>query len=366
MRLFDDIPRTHQGIAAPNEDTFSFLDRSAWRESESVRESLGVFFRRYPKEARAELKSKFRSQFTSAFTELFLHDLLLRLGCEITVHPVLGETASRPDFLARFPHGEEIIVEAVLVTELSNKERARNARLNALYDTIERNVKSPNFWLCLGPVFNPDAVPAHAPIWKFIKKRIAHLDPNVVAEASSNAPANALPKWTYRHADGFELEICVIPKSPEYRNNPEIRAIGAFPGQARWGGSGSALREAITGKAKKYGSLAKPFIVAVNTVGAWGTERDDLVEALYGAKEPMEKSDAVWNPTKNKRLSGVLVTKAWPLNIQSADLCLYHNPFATRPCVELPWKISQSFRRDSGMQWREGIKSAELFQLSDN
>lgn len=366
MPLFDDIQRTQCEPADLTEDTFSFLNRSASSEYESVREVLEGFFSRYPSTERTELKSKCRSQFDTAFFELFIHELLLRLGCQVTVHPILDGTTSTPDFLARFPSGEEVILEAVIATDLSDEERASNARLDALYDTINRNVNSPNFFLCLGPIHNQDAVPPPEKIWKFIKTKIADLNPDLVTEGIENRRANALPQWTYRHANGFELEFCAIPKSPGTRDKPAIRPIGAFPGRARWGGSSSALKKAIKGKATKYGTLNKPFVVVVNAISKWGTGRDDEVEALFGSQESNAKPDAVWNHTKNTRLSGVLITKVSPWSIHCAPLCLYHNPFAKRPCLDFPWEIPQSIRQDSQMHWLEGRKPTELFHLPEN
>ena len=289
--------------------------------------------------------------------------VLLRLGCEITVHPTLDGTDSKPDFLARFPLGEHVIVEAVLATDLSDNERAREARLNALYHAINSKVVSPDFFLCLGPISNPDALPAPRKILKFIKEMIAGLNPDRAAEAIQSGRGNALQRWTYRDKNGFELELSAIPRSPDTRGNPEIRPIGAFPSQARWGGSSAALKKAIKGKAKKYGPLDKPFVVAVNASSKWGTGRDDAVEALFGSKLLGRKPDAVWSGAKNTRLSGVLVTAVVPWSIHCAPVCLYHNPFATRPCRELPWKIPQAIARDSEMEWLVGSNFAELFQL---
>ena len=98
MNLFENILRTDCGPATHTEDTFSFLNRSAWPASEAVRNLLESFFGRYPSSESAELKCKFRAQFESAFFELFLHELLLRLGCEVVVHPNLHGTDNKTRF----------------------------------------------------------------------------------------------------------------------------------------------------------------------------------------------------------------------------------------------------------------------------
>jgi hypothetical protein len=359
MNLFDDILRTHRGPATHTEDTFSFLNRSAWPASEGVRNLLESFFRRYPSSESAELKSKFETQFDSAFFELYLHELLLRLDCEVAVHPTLIGTGAKPDFLARFHQGQKVIMEAAIATDRTDKERARDARLNALYDAINSKTISPNFFICLGPIPDRDAVPTPKKIRKFIKERIAGLNPDIVEHAVRSGYGS--PRWTYRDEGGFELEITAVPKSPESRGNPEVRPIGAYPGEVRWGDSRAVLKKSIDSKATKYGELDRPFVIAVNA--NWGTGRDVVGKALFGSKAFHDESDGVWNPTRNTRLSGVLVTTVVPWNVHCAPLCLYHNPFAKQSCRDITWRIPQAIARDSGMQWLEGSNSAELFEL---
>ncbi len=293
MNLFDDILRTHRRPATHTEDTFSFLNRSASPASERIRNLLESFFRRYPSSESAELKRKFETQFDSAFFELYLHELLLRLGCEVTVHPTLNGTDAKPDFLARFRQGQEVIVEAVLATDCTDKERARDARLIVLHDAINSKMISPNFFICFGPMPDRDAVPTPKKIRKFIKERIAGLDPDVVAHAIRIGCGS--PRWTYRDEGGFELEITVFP---------------------------AALKKSIDYKATKYGELDKPFVIALNATSKWGAGRDVVVKALFGSKESGDKSDGVWNATRNTRLSGVLVTTVLPWSIHCAPLCL--------------------------------------------
>jgi hypothetical protein len=62
---------------------------------------------------------RLKVDFPSAFFELFLHELLLRLGCNVEVHPDPGTGSSRrPDFLVTDPDGQQFFLEAVLATDL--------------------------------------------------------------------------------------------------------------------------------------------------------------------------------------------------------------------------------------------------------
>jgi hypothetical protein len=296
-----------------------------------------------------------------------LHELLFRLGCEVTVHPTVDGTSSKPDFIARFAEGKEVVVEAVLATDISHQERKRTARLNALYDEINRKVVSPNFFLGFGQISNPDAVPSPRKLRKFIQRVISDIDPDVVSVAVRTG--YPLPKWTYQDENGFEVEISAIPKTTDTRGNSSHRAIGAFPVEVRFGGSSPALKKAIKSKATKYGALERPFVVAVNATSKWGTNRDDVVEALFGGTGMDDNAYPVWNgPTgpQNRRISAVCVTTVWPWNVNCADLCLYHNPCAKLPCSDLRWRIPQAISTGCGIDWLEGSRSAELFQLPND
>ena len=98
VHLFDTIKRTHIGLGKHTEDAYSFLNRSAWPTSENVRNLLESYFLRYPSDEREELKIKFKSQFDSAFFGLLLHELLLRIGAEVSVHPTSTDVCNpEPD-----------------------------------------------------------------------------------------------------------------------------------------------------------------------------------------------------------------------------------------------------------------------------
>ena len=90
MRLFDDVPRS-MGPRASNSTTWEFLNLSSAPDVALVREELERWFARYPDAERRELAARFRTEnggdTLAPFFELFLHELLLRLGCSIEVHP---------------------------------------------------------------------------------------------------------------------------------------------------------------------------------------------------------------------------------------------------------------------------------------
>lgn len=331
MSLFDNFNRTYGAPALNNEDKFHFYNRSAWPASARIRDTLETWFTHYPDKCKAELKARLQSEFDSAFHELFLHELLLRIGCEVSVHPSAGNhSKTHPDFLAKFPSGAEVFVEAVLSEGESDEEKSRHALLNTLYDEINK-IKSPDFFLGIVSIDNPEGIqPSGRKIRIFLNQKLKSLNPDQISE---------VPRWIFR--DGkFELEAFPIPKSPQSRGKPGHRFIGGEPGGVHWGGSAATLQSSITRKAKQHGRVNKPYIVAINSLSVWGTDEDDISKALYD-------SQGVF--ANYSRISAVLVTEVYPSNVPVAPICLYHNPYAAKPCTGFPWRVNQGAYRVKGV-----------------
>lgn len=91
LNLFDDAKRDSLYPAKYADPIFPFLNRTARVEFERIRQELEKWFSHYPtsdqKEFRAQFRSSIDAQHQAAFFELFLHELLLKMECKITVHP---------------------------------------------------------------------------------------------------------------------------------------------------------------------------------------------------------------------------------------------------------------------------------------
>ncbi len=345
MNLFDNFDRSYTAPALNNEDKFHFYNRSAWLASAHIRETLEACFTHYPDSDKVQLKARFQSEFDSAFYELFLHELLLKIGCEVSVHPEVGNhSKTHPDFLAKFPSGAEVFIEAVLSEGKSDKEKSRDALLNTLYDEINK-INSPDFFLGIISINNPQGIqPSGRKIRSFLNERLKNLNPDQISEA---------PKWTFRDGN-FVLKAFPLLKSPELRGKPGHRFIGGQPGEVHWGGSAVALQGSIKAKAKQHGRLYKPYVIAVNSLSVWGTDKDDIFKALY------DKQGVFRNYT---RISAVLMSEVYPSNIPVATVCLYHNPCAANPCTEMSWRVSQGNCHQTELKISNGVSTGELMGL---
>jgi hypothetical protein len=386
MKLFDEIDRQDERPARYAEPQFTYLNRSARVIFSRTRQVLEAWFSRYPVSERPDLRARFRSkkdqQHHAAFFELFLHELLLQLGCSVTIHPSPGETTTRrPDFVAESPSGSRFYIEAVVVTGESEKNAAATARMNVVYDALDR-LDSPNFFIGVELRGAPKTPPRAEPMRSFLRERLAALDPDEMTQLVRSASFDALPRWRFEH-EGWEIDFFPIPKSPRARGKPGIRPVGMRMPEPFWSEPRLAIRDAIVEKARRYGDLDLPYIIAVNALEA-GVDRIDIMEALFGKEkftvkltpsgpsrpQMTREPDGVWtSPSgpRHARVSAVLLASpVLPWNVPRAQICLYHNPWARRPyaseLTRLPQAIPDSTTARH-MEWQDGESLARIFGL---
>lgn len=385
MTLFDNIPRDDEGPASYAEPQFNYLNRSARGDVAKVRKTLEDWFSRYSDEARTALLGNFRSpndnQHRSAFFELFLHELLLSLGCRVEIHPEPNNTKkARPDFRIHSPTHNHFYLEAVLATDESDEEAAARARLNTFYDAIDR-MDSPNFFIGVDIEGEPKTPPPAKRIRGFLTQRLAGLDPDEIGRLIESDGFDALPRWRFRYP-GCVVEFYPIPKSSKLRGKPGVRPIGMQAGKGGWIDSRTPIKDAIVRKGRRYGKLDLPYVIAVNALGEH-VDKTDIEEALFGKEQytyrstprgiigpiPGRTPDGAWTSKSGpryKRVSGALLAiQLYPWSVPRADIHLYHNPWATKPykgeLKRLPSAIAN--RQENRMEQLGGESLGAIFGL---
>ncbi len=376
MRLFKNKPRSHTGPGRRSETTYAFLDRSARDTSRNVRELLDVWFSHYPAEDQRELATRFRNTFDDAFFELLLHEVQLRLGFTLRTHPDVPGTSRKPDFLGLPNSGEPHYLEAAVVTESSDTERQEQDAHNRVIDALD-TFSHPDFFFGVAHMEGlPSRMPATKTLHRLLTQCVDGLALDDVVKRFTDG-FGSLPRRRLVHA-GMTIEVYAVPKSAASQGKTGLRAIGLGPPRGGIVRSAEALRAVVKRKAKAYGTPDLPLIVAVNTVGAFGAERDDVLAALFGTeavfdygrgKEPVfgRQRDGVWtggsSPTYT-RLSAVLVASpVYPWNLADAPLRLYHNPWAARPYAGPLNQLPQFRVREGRPDWIEGVSLAALLDI---
>ena len=375
MAVFDSASRSDTDDPLYAEPSFDYLNRSARPEAGKVRALLEFCFRRYPQEHRLELRGRLRSRndfdHHSAFFELFLHDLLLRIGCTAEVHPDVPGTTKRPDFLVRSKNGSQFYLEAVLAGE-SRSVAAAKARINTVYDILN-GLESLDFMIGMELKGLPRTPPRARHIKAFLESRLQQVDTSEIATAFEEGGFDILPRWLYEH-EGWNVAFFPIPIAAEATIEPNDRVLGLFLHGAETIDS-TSIKHAVFKKAGRYGDLKLPYVIAVDLL-KWLPENAGE-RALFGSitwnftKDMTyvgqgRNPDGAWggprNP-KNTRVSAVLlVRRLTPWSVSRSKIQLFLNPRAKRPCDSELNRFPRFDERTGS--WDHGASSMEIFELS--
>lgn len=361
MKIFDDVDRVETDPKLYNEPMFRFLNRSALPEAARIRETMESWFLRFPEDGRSDVRSRLRAHddvpHAGAFLELLIHELFVRLGCNVSLHP---ETPSggkrRPDFLVTAPDGSHLYVEATLATGDTRETLAARARLHELFDTLDR-MQTAELALHLS-ISGTATEPISGKAFKaWLKPR---LEAQNVDELRASFEQGNPPRWTWEQA-GIQFEVTPIPRrSQNAQQGGRMRAIGSRMSLS-YSPAEDAIREALLEKASAYGDLEAPYVIAVNAIGVTGAhmhaDRLEVASALFGTEtfpvnmKPdgspsglsfQRKPNGAWvdwkaaNNARHVGVSGMLLfhnLDSW--SASRAPVRLYHHPWATRPAPEI-------------------------------
>lgn len=361
-RLFEDIERTDASPRRHDESGHRFLNRIAGSYWDNVRALCEKWFSDVPPSVRADVRSRFISaselQSRSAFWEMYLHAAFRGLGYEVEPHPNVPSTDRRPDFKVK--RGDSAFyVEATYCTP-SGEDVADAARAEVVLAALDR-LKNREFWLHVEiGAQGKDALPAKS-LRARVEAMLQGLDPEPLNKALIEGAStyDDLPTLHWAEA-GWIIEVRAIPKPPAARGDDEIRPVGVVGPTVAWADDRGSLLRTLEAKARHYGPLDAPYLIAVRLDGL-GVDRSDICDALFGqraaeitstgsgqhAVREFRKPDGLWHGPKGPRatrVSGVLfaVDVSPPLVCRSAtEPFLWLNPWAKRPLPPLPWRTTE-------------------------
>jgi hypothetical protein len=378
LTLFDEMDRTDDGGAKYAEPSFPYWNRSARKDIAIVRAHLEEWFRRYPVENVPDLRGRFRSpddvQHRGAFFELFLHELLLRLGCVVEIHPEVPGTSKRPEFRVASPEGTEFYLEAKVATDESNEKASARARVNLVYDAIN-DLDSPDYWVNVEPRGAPASQVPTKKLKAFLTEQLRSVDYDEMVRRYQQTGLADLPRWSYEF-EGWSAEFFPIPKV-RARGQKGLRPMAIQMIAPYWPDPVTPLRTAILAKAKRYGTPDLPFVIAINALSE-DIDDDDVDSALFGdeswiiknvddAPEFRRVMNGVWTSPEGRytRVSAVLVFQklsAW--NFPSAKVRLYHHFDASKPLGGALRQLPQAVIVNNQLQLKDGLSLADIFGVS--
>lgn len=349
--LFSSFERTDPEPSRHSESTFQFLDRCKSVAVEKIRTEIERWLTNYPAARRDELVIRFRDDFKSPFFELLLHQLFIRQGFSVTINPDIGTRGRHPDFAIGMPDTtERVMLEATLCLDDLEAD-STSPRMAPVYDAIN-SIDCPFCTLLISEVTfkSPGAQPSSRRIKSFLERELGKLDPEVLL-ASVTQPAD-MPCLTFED-EYVVIDFELVPMKREAWGRAGSRPIGMYPTVGRWGDGKNALRRTLNAKAKRYGQISEPFVVAVNTLSPWGSEETEWTEALFGSRQTYVKESTgeprirhmqggFWGHAeapKCTRVSAVLFGCALPFNVPRIRFLLFRNPWAARPLPSSFWRL---------------------------
>ena len=374
--LFDDLVHSDKSSASWSDSEFGYLNRTGRHSFATVRSTMDGWFRAYPRSHRLDLRNRFRSEdpyvHRAAFFELMLHELQLRLGCALTIHPTLPGTAKAPDFSVVDQDKLSWYLEATVATDASVGDRGVRARIAAVLDAIGK-VQSDRFFLSVDVLRAGSGALSGPSVRHFMETRLAATDTESLAIKSP-------PEWIFESDD---WRILFRPFARKV-GAPRSSVVGSSsPGMPHWVTTTEALRRAVRRKAGRYGSdLQLPYVIAVLDASRDRGDLHDLLDALFGTRvitfPPDDPSQAqegraangAWHTTKpiNTRNSAVLfVTHATAWSIVESKATLVLNPFARLRYAGALDRLPRVVSDGHGALVRvDGVKLSEALGLPDD
>lgn len=358
-----------------SESDYSYLNRSSRSKHVNIRSELEKWFNNYPTEHSSSILSPFRSkdniQHKSAFFELFIHELLLKLGCLIEcIHPKVDGKQTQPDFLVKSKNGELFYLEATVCFGEKEEQQKRNNLVNDLYDRLDRKINSPDYFLVIHLTESSKMLPKMSDLAGLINKSLNNLNYEDIVEKHKESETY-LELFQYRKND-WDILFGVIPKL-QYRGCKGIKPIGIEFIPRHIVKNREAIYKKLDKKAGKYGKMKYPYIIALNLVCPDEPEDDDIHGALFGEEIVginRLKNNGLWcfknGKMSNSRVSGVLIsTSLRPDNLKNNKIRLYHNPWAEKKYSSELTSLNHIIVKEEKIINKDGRSLLEVFGLPE-
>jgi len=325
-----------------------------------VRRLLEEWLVKMPATSREDLRRRLRArdnqQGIAAFWEMYLYVSLTNAGFEVRPHPDVPGSTKHPDYLAS--RGDAgFYLEATAAMQPAADVASENI-LNELYAALDR-LENPNFWVQVQVLSKGSSSPPGSQLRRDVEQFLREQDADkLLAMCGGNEVAlGDLPSIEWREGD-WQILVRALPKPEAARAEARIRPIGALGPIAGWVRDRAALLNVLEAKARRYGALDKPYVIAVR-LEPLTVDSDDIMDALFGQRgvevattghrvREVRQPDGLWFGPKGPRAGRVsALVFAYAINPYSvcwdiSEPFVWENPWAERPLREqLPWRTTR-------------------------
>lgn len=382
--LFDQIERNETRPKRQRESEFAYLNSSTRKLVTAAREFLEEWFDSFPEDGKSDLRARFRSsdnaQHQSAFWELYLHELFSQVGFRLEVHPDVKGTPNHPDFLVSENGVSLFYLEAVVAGLPSTKKAGAEARLAEVFDLVNK-MQLPGWFLHVEHKGMPYTQPPVKELRRSLERWLASLDMKAIEASLKAEDWDGLPELEWRW-EGLTLYFTPSPRSPTSTANADSRPIGVMMGEPHLLSVDRDIHRAVESKAKKYGNLALPLVVALNVLGDHCDEID-VNNALFGTEtivatmnpdgsvteSGQRMPDGVWfgkRGARNKFVSAVLIGSGiHRYTCGKRTPLLVRHPFPAKRLVLSRYPLPESLPNEEThrMEHKNGREAREFLRL---
>jgi hypothetical protein len=385
MSIFDKTERHDTSAANFTAPQFDYLNRSARKSAEIIRNSIEGWFKKFPEDGKGELEKRLRSnndtQFLSAYFELYINALLQKLQSSVEIHPVVGKESKRPDFIVTDISKKKWILETTLAKDQSDSEEATEARKNVVYDSISK-LDTSDFFIGMDLKGDPKTPPPGRLIRGFLNDKLKDLNVDALRKKLEEEGYESMPRWLFEY-EAWHIDFYPIPKSKITREKDGNGCIGIMSHEPRWIDTSASIKRSIKKKATEYGEIQLPYVIAVNCMGIF-VNRNSILDALFGKNKYIFKikqdGTPIGDPDVKRDLNGALISKGGPVNTRvsailignavtpwnrtESSLMLYHNPYAQRPYNEALCVLDEAIpKSDGSIEFKKGLDAHKILEL---
>jgi hypothetical protein len=311
-------------------------------------------------------------EFGASLSELLLHAFIVGSGLSAKPHPDVPGSAKRPDYAAIDRVSAPLAYIEVTTVNPPAAQEAEENRENPVFDAI-----------------NQSRIPAGSILgYKLLcAGKSSPALRSVVAEVERWAHESAEIARTKEVSRVFTVGDWVI-ELDLYSGGSDGEAPKQAVGVRQLRGGVIAphkdLREALYEKARKYGPLDKPYLIAVadgkDQLFGKDSIHSALVEAIFGDEVVQLQGDKIritharngfWHGPdgpRNQDVSGILLLPEiglWKLREQKWQPVLAVNPWAKRPLPDGLRAVGRYEADDGRWIFREGKLFADIIGLPD-
>lgn len=145
----------------------------------------------------------------------------------------------------------------------------------------------------------------------------------------------------------------------------------------------AAIKKKLDEKAKRYGSVDRPYVVAVSPESLF-VDDVEICDALFGGEpatvvtltgfgtgfEREIREEGAWrgqSAPRNRAISAALMcVRLSPWSVARAELRLYHNPWAERPYAGEVNRLAQAVVEGGAIKRLPGQAIAEILRIPPN